>query len=55
MGCLPYALNLPISVGITDLSGMKILEPALEAARTLRKMSQSQVQSLVAFKSSRAD
>jgi aryl-alcohol dehydrogenase-like predicted oxidoreductase len=46
--CLNYALNLPTSVVITGCDSMEVLEQALEAARTFRPMSASQVQALLA-------
>src|SRR5436309_5672561 len=46
--CLHYALNLPTSVVITGCDSMKILEQALDAARTFRPMSQAQVKTLLA-------
>ncbi len=41
--CLHYAMNLPTSVVITGMDKMQILEQALEAARTFKPMSQSEV------------
>ena len=46
--CLRYALNLPTSVVITGCDSMKILEQALEVARTFRRMSAAQVKTLLA-------
>jgi aryl-alcohol dehydrogenase-like predicted oxidoreductase len=46
--CLHYALNLPTSVVITGCDSVKILEQALEAARTFRPMSKAEVQALLA-------
>lgn len=46
--CLHYALNLPTSVVITGVDSMKILEQALEAARTFRPMSDASVRALLA-------
>jgi predicted aldo/keto reductase-like oxidoreductase len=46
--CLHYALNLPTSVVITGCDSMKILEQALEAARTFRPMSRSAARELLA-------
>jgi predicted aldo/keto reductase-like oxidoreductase len=46
--CLHYALNLPTSVVITGCDSMEILDQALDAVRTFRPMSASQVQSLLA-------
>ena len=46
--CLHYALNLPTSVVITGCDSMKILEQALEAARTFRPMNRTAVRALLA-------
>jgi len=46
--CLHYALNLPTSVVITGCDSMKILEQALEAARTFRPLSRAAVRELLA-------
>jgi aryl-alcohol dehydrogenase-like predicted oxidoreductase len=46
--CLHYALNLPTSVVITGCDSMKILDQAIEAARTFRPMSAAEVQALLA-------
>lgn len=46
--CLHYAMNLPTSVVITGCDSMKILEQALNAARTFRPMDQAEVASLLA-------
>lgn len=46
--CLHYALNLPTSVVITGCDSMQILEQALDAARTFRRMSEAQVKALLA-------
>jgi len=45
--CLHYALNLPTSVVITGCDRMKILEQALEAARTFRPLSRAAVKELL--------
>jgi len=45
--CLHYALNLPTSVVITGCDSMKILEQALEAARTFRPLSRAAVKELL--------
>jgi aryl-alcohol dehydrogenase-like predicted oxidoreductase len=45
--CLRYALNLPTSVVITGCDSMKILEQALEAARTFRPLSRAAVKELL--------
>jgi aryl-alcohol dehydrogenase-like predicted oxidoreductase len=44
---LHYCLNLPISVQITGIDSPKILDQALEAARTFKPLSQAQVASLL--------
>jgi aryl-alcohol dehydrogenase-like predicted oxidoreductase len=46
--CLRYALNLPTSVVITGCDSMKILEQALETARTFRSLSKTAVRALLA-------
>jgi aryl-alcohol dehydrogenase-like predicted oxidoreductase len=46
--CLHYALNLPTSVVITGIDKMEILDQAIEAARTFKPMTKSQVASLLA-------
>jgi predicted aldo/keto reductase-like oxidoreductase len=46
--CLHYALNLPTSVVITGCDSLKILEQALEAARTFEPMPKEAVVSLLA-------
>ena len=45
--CLHYALNLPTSVVITGCDSMKILEQALEAARTFQPLSKAAVRELL--------
>jgi aryl-alcohol dehydrogenase-like predicted oxidoreductase len=45
--CLHYALNLPTSVVITGCDSVKILEQAVEAARTFHPMSKAEVQALL--------
>lgn len=45
--CLHYALNLPTSVVITGCDSMKILEQALEAARTFRPLSKAALRELL--------
>lgn len=45
--CLHYAMNLPTSVVITGMDGMKILDQALEAARTFKPMSPAEVSELL--------
>jgi len=46
--CLHYAMNLPTSVVITGCDSMKILQQALDAARSFKPMSQSEVATLLA-------
>ena len=46
--CLHYAMNLPTSVVITGCDSMKILQQALEAARTFKPMSKDEVARLLA-------
>ncbi len=46
--CLHYAMNLPTSTVITGCDSMKILEQALDAARTFKPMPQEQVAALLA-------
>lgn len=46
--CLHYALNLPTSTVITGIDSLKILDQALEAARTFKPMSKEAVASLLA-------
>lgn len=46
--CLHYALNLPTSVVITGIDSMKILDQAIEAAKTFKPMTREQVASLLA-------
>jgi len=46
--CLHYAMNLPTSTVITGIDSLKILDQALEAARTFRPMSNEAVKSLLA-------
>jgi aryl-alcohol dehydrogenase-like predicted oxidoreductase len=48
MEALHYSLNLPVSVVITGMDKMEILDQALEAARTFKPLSESQVASLLA-------
>ncbi len=45
--CLHYALNLATSVVITGCDSMEILEQALDAVRTFRKMSAPQVKAVL--------
>ena len=46
--CLHYAMNLPTSVVITGCDSIKILQQALEAARSFKPMTQGEVASLLA-------
>ncbi len=46
--CLHYALNLPTSVVITGIDSTRILEQALQAARTFQPLSKDQVAALLA-------
>jgi len=46
--CLHYALNLPTSVVITGCDSIKILEQALDVARTFRPMSEAELRGLLA-------
>ncbi|MGP8247655.1 MAG: aldo/keto reductase [Bryobacteraceae bacterium] len=46
--CLHYALNLPTSVVITGISDDKLLDQALEAARTFHPLSQNELSALLA-------
>jgi len=46
--CLHYAMNLPTSVVITGCDSLKILQQALDAARSFKPMSQGEVASLLA-------
>jgi hypothetical protein len=46
--CLHYAMNLPTSVVITGCDSLQILEQALEAARTFRPLSESEVAAILA-------
>ena len=46
--CLHYAMNLPTSVVITGCDSMKILNQALEAARTFKPMNKEEVAKLLA-------
>lgn len=45
--CLHYCLNLPISVQITGIDSVPILEQALTAARTFRPLTQAQVAAIL--------
>jgi len=46
--CLHYCLNLPVSVQITGIDSMQILDQAFEAAKTFKPMSKQQVAALLA-------
>jgi predicted aldo/keto reductase-like oxidoreductase len=46
--CLHYAMNLPTSTVITGIDSLKILDQAVEAARTFTPMNQEQVSVLLA-------
>jgi len=46
--CLRYALHLPTDVVITGIDSMKVLEQALEVARTFRPLSEGEVTALLA-------
>jgi len=46
--CLHYAMTLPTSVVITGIDSLKILDQALEAARSFRKMDEAEVAALLA-------
>ena len=46
--CLHYALNLPTSTVITGIDSMKILDQALEAARTFKPLSKQAVAGVLA-------
>ncbi len=46
--CLHYALNLQTSTVITGIDRMPILDQAIEAARSFKPMSESEVSSLLA-------
>ena len=47
MECLHYALNLPVSVVITGIDSTKILDQALEAARTFKPLSPAQREAIL--------
>jgi predicted aldo/keto reductase-like oxidoreductase len=46
--CLHYAMNLPTATVITGMDSMRILDQAVEAARTFKPMSQDEVSALLA-------
>jgi len=45
--CLRYALSLPVSVVITGIDSMEILDQALEVARTFRPLTEDQIEALL--------
>ena len=45
--CLHYAMNLPTSVVITGCDSLEILESSLNAARTFKPLSESEVATLL--------
>ena len=45
--CLQYAMNLPTSVVITGIDSMRVLDQAIEAARTFKPMSKDEVTALL--------
>jgi aryl-alcohol dehydrogenase-like predicted oxidoreductase len=45
--CLHYCLNLPIAVQITGIDSPQILDQAVEAARTFKPMSESEVAAIL--------
>jgi hypothetical protein len=45
--CLHYALNLPVSVVITECESMERLDQALEAARTFRPLDKARISALL--------
>jgi tyrosyl-tRNA synthetase len=46
--CLHYAMNLPTSVVITGCDSMRILDQALQAARSFRPMKSAEIEALLA-------
>jgi predicted aldo/keto reductase-like oxidoreductase len=46
--CLHYALNLPTSTVITGIDSMPILDQAIEAVRTFKPMSKTEISALLA-------
>ena len=46
--CLHYALNLPTSVVIAGLDSIAILEQALEAIRTFKSITKSEIDAILA-------
>jgi predicted aldo/keto reductase-like oxidoreductase len=47
MECLHYAMNLPVSVVITGMDSLKIVDQALEAVRTFQPMSPGEITALL--------
>jgi len=47
IACLHCALNLPTSVVITGIDSPRVLDRAIEAAKTFKRMSKAQVASLL--------
>jgi aryl-alcohol dehydrogenase-like predicted oxidoreductase len=45
--CLHYAMNLPVSVVITGIDSMEILDQALEAVRTFKPLTENEVAALL--------
>jgi predicted aldo/keto reductase-like oxidoreductase len=52
--CLHYALNLPVSVVITGIDGLELLDQAFEAARSFKPLSEKQLNALLAKTASAA-
>jgi predicted aldo/keto reductase-like oxidoreductase len=46
--CIQYALNLPTSVVITGIDSLEVLDQAVEAARTFRKLSDVEISQMLA-------
>jgi aryl-alcohol dehydrogenase-like predicted oxidoreductase len=46
--CLHYAMNLPVSVVITGIDSMKILDQAFQAVSTFKPLSHAEVAKLLA-------
>ncbi len=53
--CLHYAMNLPTSAVITGCDSIRILEQALSAARSFRRMNSDEVAALLAKTSQAAE
>ena len=45
--CLHYALNLPVSMMITECESMERLDQAIEAARTFRPLDKARISALL--------